>query len=142
MASRAAEGASDFEALVEAQKQRMETRAQTHGRKGGSQSPKVMSQAREDLAMAFELMGGVAALVVWGRQNPSDFYRIWAKLIPTNAQEASTALPLETLLEKLASKEEKTVGQAAYEIGEELLAKGRADMEREDAMQLDPKEIN
>jgi hypothetical protein len=142
MASKAAEGEQDFEALVEAERKRQETKSQTNARKAGSKSPKIMSQARSDLAQAFEIMGGVPALVVWGRANPTDFYRIWAKLIPTNAKEETAALPLETLLEKLASKEEKTVAQAALEIGEEVIAKGKKAAEAEDAAKIDPKLIN
>jgi hypothetical protein len=142
MASRAAEGEADFEELVEAERQRQETAKQSAARKGGAQSPKIMSQAREDLALAFDLMGGVPARVVWGRKNPTDFYRLWAKLIPTNAQENSNALPLETLLEKLASREEQSVGQAAYEIGQELLDAGRKQAQVEDAELIDPSKLN
>lgn len=133
MASKAAEGEVDFEALVEAEKQRQEDLRTTHARNAGSKSPKTMSQAREDLATAFELMGGVPALVVWGRSNPTEFYRIWAKLVPTNVKEEQTALPLETLLEKLASKEEKTVMEAAREIGEETMAEAQKRVREEDA---------
>lgn len=132
MASQAAEGTSDFEELVEAERIRQEGIFKAKGAKGGSKSPKIMAQAREDLALAFDLIGGVPALVVWGRTNPSDFYRIWAKLIPSSAIEPTSALPLEELLTKLASKEEKTVAQAAIEIGEETLAAGRERALRED----------
>lgn len=142
MASKAAEGQSDFQELVEAERLRQEDLKTANARKAGSKSPKIMSQAREDLATAFELMGGVPALVVWGRENPTDFYRIWAKLIPTQVREETQALPLETLLEKLASKEEKTVLQAATEIGQETMNSARDAVIREDAMPTDPNKIN
>lgn len=134
MAAKAAEGETDFAALVEAEKQRVEEYdiVAKRTRAGGKSSPKVTTKARDNLDKAFDLMGGVAALVVWGRQNPTDFYRIWSRLIPREVAEATTALPLESLLEKLASKEEKSVGQAAMEIGEELLEKGRREAEIED----------
>jgi hypothetical protein len=133
MAAQAAEGQADFQKLVEAEKERIESQATTFARKGGSTPPKVTTQARDNLAKAFDLMGGVPALVVWGRSNPTDFYRLWSRLIPREAAETSTALPLEDLLAKLASREEQSVGQAAYEIGQELLDKGKAAAEAEDA---------
>lgn len=132
MASQAAEGEADFAALVEAEKQRQETLQQTKSRKGGEASPKVITQARDDMAMAFDLMGGVPALVVWGRANPTEFYRIWARLIPRPAEAASTALPLESLLEKLATKAEMSVRDAAQEVGYELIEQGRKQAELED----------
>jgi hypothetical protein len=142
MASKAAEGQSDFQALVEAERSRMESRSVTDGRKGGSQSPKVTAAARDNLAMAFDLMGGVPALVVWGRENPTEFYRVWARLIPKESAESSAALPLETLLAKLASKEELSVGQAAFAIGMETLEAAREQVQIEDATGLRPEEIN
>lgn len=134
-----ADGVTDMEALIEAEKRRQETPAQTMGRKGGAQPPKVTAAARDNLAAAFDYMGGVPALVVWGRANPTEFYRIWARLIPRESAETSAALPLEALLEKLATREEQSVGQAAREIGEELIAEGKRAAELED---LSPNEIN
>lgn len=138
MAAQAADGAADFEALVEAERQRQETLQQTRSRQGGSKSPKIMSQAREDLALAFDLMGGVPALVVWGRSNPTDFYRIWARLVPTTAAAETQTLPLEDLLSKLAAKEGKSVMDAAVEIGQETLAAAQKNVIREDAQGYDP----
>lgn len=135
MAAKAAEGQADFEALVAAEKARQEE-AQKAGdkrRNGGLASPKVTSKARDDLALAFDLMGGVPALVVWGRANPTEFYRIWSRLIPKPVEDASQPLPLETLLEKLASREAMSVREAAIEVGEELLEEGRKKAEAEDA---------
>lgn len=142
MASQAAEGQADFQTLVEAEKQRIEDASATRARQGGSQSPKVTAAARDNLAMAFDLMGGVPALVVWGRANPTEFYRIWARLIPKESAESTQALPLETLLSKLASKEEMSVGQAAWEIGMETLDAAREQVSVEDAMGLRPEDIN
>lgn len=142
MASQAAEGQADFAALVEAEKQRIEDRKVTAARKGGSESPKVTVKARDDLAMAFDLMGGVPALVVWGRSNPTEFYRLWARLIPRPAEDASAALPLESLLARLAEKESTPVAQAAWEIGTELLEEGKRGAEEEDRLGLRPEDIN
>lgn len=136
-----ADGDTDWEEMVERERERMDARRAAKV-KGGSKSPKIMSQAREDLAEAFELMGGVPALVLWGKQNPTDFYRIWAKLIPATAAKESEAMPLESLLSELADREHQSVRQAATEIGENLLEKGRKEAERQDALGLRPEEIN
>jgi hypothetical protein len=134
MAAKAAEGQADFDALIAAEKARQsEAQALSDKRRnGGLASPKVTAKARDDLALAFELMGGVPALVVWGRANPTEFYRIWSRLIPKPVEDASHALPLETLLEKLASREALSVREAAIQVGEELLEEGRLAAEAED----------
>lgn len=135
MASQAAEGQADFATLVAAEQERLDARTKL-AVKGGSQSPKVTAAARDNMALAFDLMGGVPALVVWGRSNPTEFYRLWARLIPKEADNASQALPLETLLSKLASKEEKTVAEAAWEIGMETLEEAGRAVELEDLATL------
>jgi hypothetical protein len=43
-------------------------------RKGGT--------AREAFQQAFELTGGPDALAAWGREKPTEFYRLFARLIP------------------------------------------------------------
>lgn len=35
------------------------------------------------LTAAFEELGGVPALVKWGKENETEFYKLWAKLLPT-----------------------------------------------------------
>lgn len=141
MASKAAAGDANFEALLEHEQKRLDEKRAFHA-KGGSKSPKIMSQARQDLADAFDLMGGVPALVLWGKKNPSEFYRLWAKLIPATAQKESEAVPLETLLSELANRESMSVREAAMDIGHTLLEKGRKQAEIEDAKGLRPEEIN
>lgn len=135
MASRAAEGQTDFETLIAVEKERMNIRDKP-GVAGGSRSPKIMVAARDNMAKAFDLMGGVPALVVWGRGNPTEFYRLWARLIPKEAENTAANLPLESLLAKLASKEEKTVAQAAWEIGMETLEDAGRAVQEEDLASL------
>lgn len=144
LAAQAAEGEANFEELIEHEKRRIEKNdpRKAGARKGAAQSPKIMSQARQDLADAFDLMGGVPALVAWGKQHPTDFYRLWAKLIPATAQKESDALPLETLLSELASREAMSVREAAMDVGHSLLEKGRKQAEAEDALHPRPEEIN
>lgn len=97
-------------------------------------SPKKVTEARANLSEAFDLMGGVPALVAWGRKNPTEFYRIWARLIPKEVAEEATRLPLEDLLGKLAARAEQSVGEAAAAIGQELLDKGREGATLEDQL--------
>lgn len=137
-----AEGEVDFDSLLEQERQRQDRlQQQTAGRKGAATSPKVTTKARDDLAAAFEYMGGVPALVLWGKRNPTEFYRIWSRLIPREVAEPTAALPLETLLEKLATKEELSVTQAAREIGEEVLASAKKQVELED-YEIDKSRLN
>lgn len=103
---------------------------------GGSKSPTLVAKARDNLTQAFDLMGGVPALVRWGRANPTEFYRIWARLIPKEAVEPTNTMPLEELLAQLATKSEMTVAEAAYQIGAETLAKGKRGMNSENALAL------
>lgn len=101
----------------------------------GSASPKRVTEARENLSSAFDLLGGVTALVAWGRKNPTEFYRIWARLIPKEVPvDASKTLPLETLLDKLSERAEMTVADAAMQIGHEELERAGKDVDMADAL--------
>lgn len=100
-----------------------------------SAAPKAVQATRAQLLEAFELMGGVPALVKWGKTNPTEFYRIWARLLPKDAPEPDQGkMPLETLLAKLAERSEQPIDQAAREIGAEALAQARDDVNLEDAV--------
>ena len=37
---------------------------------------------------AFELIGGVPRLALWAHSNPSDFYKLYARLLPSQASSA------------------------------------------------------
>ena len=43
---------------------------------------KLSGQAKEALKLAFDGRGGVPALVEWANQFPTEFYKLWSKLIP------------------------------------------------------------
>lgn len=47
------------------------------------------------LTEAFEKLGGVEALVAWGTGNPTDFYKLWAKMMPTEVTGADGG-PIQT----------------------------------------------
>lgn len=41
---------------------------------------------KEALQEAFENLGGVPALAAWAAENPTEFYKLWTKLIPTEVK--------------------------------------------------------
>lgn len=43
---------------------------------------KVTRNAKEMLEMAADELGGLKALVAWGREKPDAFWPVWAKLLP------------------------------------------------------------
>lgn len=52
------------------------------GRKKGSINERT-KKVKEAIELAFEEMGGVPALVKWGKANPNIFYgQVWPKLLP------------------------------------------------------------
>lgn len=58
----------------------------TIGRKTGGRPKgglnKTTRNVKQALERAFERLGGVRSLVAWGRENPTEFYKLWAKLLP------------------------------------------------------------
>jgi hypothetical protein len=53
----------------------------TGGRKPGIPN-KTTASVRAALEEAFDKLGGVPALVAWGKTKPDEFYKIWVKLLP------------------------------------------------------------
>lgn len=43
---------------------------------------KVTTAAKEAFRLAFDKMGGTDALAAWAAENPTEFYKLYAKLIP------------------------------------------------------------
>lgn len=52
------------------------------GRKPGQPNHLTVS-VKQAFGEAFDKMGGAQALLEWGRDNPTDFYKLASKLIPT-----------------------------------------------------------
>lgn len=52
------------------------------GRPKGARN-KFSKTFREGLILAYHRLGGAKALQSWGKANPTEFYRIAARLIPT-----------------------------------------------------------
>jgi hypothetical protein len=53
----------------------------TGGRTKGTPN-KATADVKAALCRAFDGLGGVPALIDWGRTNPTEFYRLWARLLP------------------------------------------------------------
>ena len=64
----------------------------TGGRKPGVVN-KATASVKEAFAEAFDKLGGAEALVAWGRENPTDFYKLASKLIPTDVNMALVEHP-------------------------------------------------
>lgn len=58
------------------------TRPANSGRKKGAPN-KLTKSFREALLGAFHEMGGQESLLNWGKENQTEFYKITARLIPT-----------------------------------------------------------
>jgi hypothetical protein len=59
---------------------------------------KLTASTRQALEDAFVQLGGVPALVEWGRENPSAFYALWGRLIPSEvAHSGEIRLPRDVI---------------------------------------------
>lgn len=96
--------------------------------------PKVIKKAREQLAEAFIAIGDVAALTKWGKVNPTEFYRIWARMVTPEKDAGDSAMPLEMLLARLAERSDEPVSVAARAIGANALHQASEDVSVEDAV--------
>lgn len=65
----------------------------TGGRKKGVPN-KTTSEVKKALTEAFDKMGGIPSLVEWGKENPTEFYKLWVKLIPVQQNVPADATPV------------------------------------------------
>src|SRR4051812_47683654 len=57
------------------------------GRKRGTPN-KATAAVKAALVEAFDQLGGVSALVKWGKKHPTQFYALWIKLLPQEVKNA------------------------------------------------------
>lgn len=62
----------------------------TGGRKKGSVN-KTTASVKAALTQAFDKRGGVPALLKWANEEPTEFYRLWGRLAPTEVGVAEGA---------------------------------------------------
>lgn len=55
------------------------------GRPKGA-SNKSTKAVKEALQEAFEGLGGVPSLVEWAKSEPTEFYKLWSKIMPTEVK--------------------------------------------------------
>lgn len=60
------------------------------------------STAKENMIAVFTRLGGTAAMATWARRNKTDFYRLYAKLVPQQVDLEITERPLDVTAEPLA----------------------------------------
>jgi hypothetical protein len=47
---------------------------------------KTTKAVKDALQEAFEGLGGVVALTAWAKDEPTEFYKLWAKMLPTEVK--------------------------------------------------------
>ena len=70
------------------------------GRKPGVLN-KSTASVKNALIEAFEKRGGIPSLVDWAEQDPTEFYKLWAKLLP---QELTATIAVDPGLADLIAK--------------------------------------
>ena len=73
------------------------------GKKPGRRGPgKLGGQAKENIAAVFTRLGGTAAMARWAKKNQSEFYRIYARLIPVDTVLQGEDGPLTIVVKRFA----------------------------------------
>lgn len=62
------------------------------GRAAGQQN-KLTRTVKESFGEAFEKLGGAEALVIWAKENQTEFYKLASKLIPADVNMAIKETP-------------------------------------------------
>lgn len=81
-----------------------EPRPPNGGRKPGSAN-KLTKSAREAFQLAFEQTGGFASLSEWAKENRTDFYKLYARLIPVEHVGAGGEGPISTIVKHVYESE-------------------------------------
>lgn len=70
----------------------------------GKRTEETTITAKQKLANVFDTLGGEAAMVRWAKKNPTEFYRLWARLIPKEENINVSQLGVEDMLAQLDSQ--------------------------------------
>lgn len=62
------------------------TREKTGGRQKGTPN-KVTSTVKDNVLAVFNRLGGTSQMADWAQQNQTEFYRLYARLIPTEVNQ-------------------------------------------------------
>src|SRR5580765_3160545 len=86
---------------------------------------KLGAQAKENIVAVFTRLGGTAAMAAWARRNQTEFYRLYARLIPG---ESTTAITVRDA-EDLSTEELLAIARTGHLRSEEAEADGEPDDE-------------
>lgn len=70
------------------------------GRKSGSQN-KLTKSAREAYQIAFDTIGGAQSLSTWAEANKTEFYKLYARLIPVEHVGEGGEGPIQTVVKHI-----------------------------------------
>lgn len=103
--------------LREGDKGALVVRPRGNGRSGRAigQHSVQSRQAKDNLEEAFLKLGGVAGLVKWGKNNRTEFYKIWARLIPKDVS-VNPGQGLEDMLSQLAEMQRGSAPEQGHYI--------------------------
>jgi len=65
------------------------TKTKTGGRTKGTPN-KITHGAKENIMQVFEMLGGAKGFAEWAKENQTEFYRHYSKLIPTEVKQELT----------------------------------------------------
>ena len=67
----------------------MQPREKTGGRVAGTPN-KVSATVKDNIIAVFNRLDGTAGMAKWAEENPTQFYQIYAKLLPTDVNQNIT----------------------------------------------------
>lgn len=70
---------------------------QSGGKAAGTQN-RITKEVKAILEKAFEGIGGLEAFVEWGKANQTEFYKLWAKMLPLHVKADLKTVEVEELL--------------------------------------------
>jgi hypothetical protein len=83
----------------------MASGVKTGGRQKGTPN-KLGTTAKENIANVFTRLGGVQAMVKWANANPTQFYQLYGKLLPLQAEvTGAEGGPIETITRRVVRAE-------------------------------------
>lgn len=95
-----------LDTLVLAQQKRGRTENLTNAGKGRKKGVpnKMTREVKEVIAKVFEDIGGIESFAAWARWEPTEFYKMYAKLLPIQLQGAGVDGAFQIVISKEESK--------------------------------------